>query len=413
MTEFEDGVMIEMPEKSIQQERKEQYWDAVISKAERGNVWAQSKLGWRYCFGDISERDIVQGLRWLHAAAEQGDDEARFNLGVLYSNGCPGFVIKDEEHAATLFQMAAESGFARAQYQLGVYNEHGIGMPKNLRAAKDWYKKAAAQGFGLANLNRKLHAIEEEEERPRREMAARNAAAELERRRKEEETRRAAEDAEMRRKEQENRFRKIVCLFIVAAKLAKSDGRVSASEVEVAERIFCKFNIGESERGRYVDVFNKAVKSTEDVYSYADVIYREFPLEIRHFIYELLWDVACADGVVVDAELNLLKGLTCRLGLSQTVFENCFSHRRGLYRGVRYSLRLSSDRALQGALALIGIGEEASIEEIKSAYRAKIKTYHPDVLRGKGVPEDLIVIANSKVVELNRAWALICEKLGI
>ena len=51
-----------------------------------------------------------------------------------------------------------------------------------------------------------------------------------------------------------------------------------------------------------------------------------------------------------------------------------------------------------------------SIEELKSAYRTQAKSYHPDVLRAKGIPEDLIEIANAKMIKLNDAWAMICKE---
>lgn len=235
--------------------------------------------------------------------------------------------------------------------------------------------------------------------------------------------------AEAQRTQQEARFRRLVCMFVVAAKMAKADGRVDASEVKVVERLFAKFNISNNERPRYVDAFNIAVKNSEDVHWYAEKIAHDFPAETRLFVYELLWDVACADGVIVEAEFKLLKDLCSRLGLSDTVFYNNLRIRRDYYHGSSAGSSFSkeghsqsegrsksSSRSTSGlgwAYALIGANANMTNDELKSAYRAQAKIYHPDVLRAKGIPEDLIEIANAKMVKLNEAWALIKKERGI
>ena len=52
-------------------------------------------------------------------------------------------------------------------------------------------------------------------------------------------------------------------------------------------------------------------------------------------------------------------------------------------------------------------------DELKRMYRAAAKSYHPDVLRSKGIPDDLIAAANEKMIRLNEAWAMICKDRGI
>ena len=42
---------------------------------------------------------------------------------------------------------AAEQGNIIAQYNLGYYLEHGIGVPKNRKQAIHWYYQSAQQGY--------------------------------------------------------------------------------------------------------------------------------------------------------------------------------------------------------------------------------------------------------------------------
>ena len=53
----------------------------------------------------------------VRIAAEQGDADAQFNLGVLYKNGRG--VAVDAVKAALWFRLAADQGHASAQFSLG------------------------------------------------------------------------------------------------------------------------------------------------------------------------------------------------------------------------------------------------------------------------------------------------------
>jgi len=56
-------------------------------------------------------------------------------------------VPKDDVKAVRFHRLAAELGFAEAQYDLGVRCILGLGTPKDEKAGLEWYRKAAAQGW--------------------------------------------------------------------------------------------------------------------------------------------------------------------------------------------------------------------------------------------------------------------------
>ena len=55
-------------------------------KAEQGFASAQFSLGLSYYKGTGVAQDAEQAVEWFRKAAEQGDDVAQYNLGVLYRN---------------------------------------------------------------------------------------------------------------------------------------------------------------------------------------------------------------------------------------------------------------------------------------------------------------------------------------
>ena len=80
----------------------------------------------------------------LLRAAEGGDAEAQFNLGVEYSNGTS--VPKDRSEAVKWWRKAAEQGDVRSELWLGLLYKYGSGVPQDYSEAMKWYRRAAEQG---------------------------------------------------------------------------------------------------------------------------------------------------------------------------------------------------------------------------------------------------------------------------
>jgi uncharacterized protein len=65
--------------------------------AERGHVDAQYNLGFMYLCGEGMPSDPLEGLRWLHCAANQGDEQSLRLLADLYRNGYHGVPLDLDE----------------------------------------------------------------------------------------------------------------------------------------------------------------------------------------------------------------------------------------------------------------------------------------------------------------------------
>jgi len=59
---------------------------------------------------------------------------------------------------------------------------------------------------------------------------------------------------------------------------------------------------------------------------------------------------------------------------------------------------------LEDAYDLLNVSPSASIEEIKKAYRRQTNLHHPDKLIGKGLPEDMLKLAEDKTHEIRMAY---------
>lgn len=96
--------------------------------------------------------DYATVLRLMRALADQGDDAAQHNIGLIYANGQG--VPQDYAAAAAWYRKAADQGNAASQGNLGLMYAKGDGVPQDYAAAVSWFRKAANQGnaTGQANL---------------------------------------------------------------------------------------------------------------------------------------------------------------------------------------------------------------------------------------------------------------------
>ena len=82
------------------------------------------------------------------AAAERGNAEAQYNLGLCYEKG--DGVEENYYQAVYWYKKAAERGYIDAQFNLGVCYDYGKGVEQDYVQAAYWYKKAAEQGDAMA-----------------------------------------------------------------------------------------------------------------------------------------------------------------------------------------------------------------------------------------------------------------------
>lgn len=126
---------------------------AMLEKAAAQDHAAASLLLARvYLTGNTagSPRDPERAAALLLKAAEQGNAEAQYYLGLLYQNGKG--VEKDFEQAFALFKSAAENGVQAAQYELSKAYANGRGTDVDEVKGLQWLRAAADGGVGDAQL---------------------------------------------------------------------------------------------------------------------------------------------------------------------------------------------------------------------------------------------------------------------
>jgi TPR repeat protein len=98
-----------------------------------------------YINGRGVPRDYAEALRLSRLAADQGFAAAQYSLAFAYANGQG--VPQDYAEAVKWSWLAADQGYALAQYYLGIAYGNGQGVPQDLIQSYKWFEVAAAHGY--------------------------------------------------------------------------------------------------------------------------------------------------------------------------------------------------------------------------------------------------------------------------
>src|SRR6266496_4967168 len=101
----------------------------IIPSARKYRLLKQG-LSMLFGFGFAAVAFVAQlSATSLYEAAERGDAEAQFNLGMMYSTGLG--IEKDDSAAFRWNQKAAEQGHKEAEFILGLMFHEGAGTAKD------------------------------------------------------------------------------------------------------------------------------------------------------------------------------------------------------------------------------------------------------------------------------------------
>lgn len=179
-----------------------------------------------------------------------------------------------------------------------------------------------------------------------------------------------------------------IAMIALSAKLAKVDGRVVVSEVAAFRDIF---TVGPDQEDAVGRIFDLCRQDAAGYQEYARQIARLFGegSPVLEDIMDALFHVALADGGYTEGEDVYLDTVGGIFGMTP----RCMT---------RMKARHVPD--FWNPWCVLGIGEEAGPDEIRRRYRDLVRRNHPDVLRANGLPEEMMAIANQRLVDINRAY---------
>lgn len=201
--------------------------------------------------------------------------------------------------------------------------------------------------------------------------------------------------------------------FSVLGAVAKADGRVTPDEIALAERVMAEMDLSPDKRRVAIGLFNQGKSAGFALDEVLDEFRRECGRRqnlLRLFL-EIQVEAAHADGSLHESEQRLLLDICRRLGLPESLFWQL-----NLRFDPRHDSRApgaSKQMSLGQAYSLLGVRDSASDAEVKTAYRRLMNQHHPDKLVAKGLPEEMMKVAEQKTIEIKKAYELIKARRGM
>lgn len=118
--------------------------DTWMLRAYEGDRDAQFKVGVLFTNEQFDRPDFEQAVYWYRQAARQSHVLAQYNLGHQYLSGVG--IDKDDIKAMEWWLKAAQQGHALAQFNIGRAYYLGIGVNEDHTQSRDWFERAARNG---------------------------------------------------------------------------------------------------------------------------------------------------------------------------------------------------------------------------------------------------------------------------
>lgn len=214
-------------------------------------------------------------------------------------------------------------------------------------------------------------------------------------------------------------------LFLTMGKLAKVDGNVSQSEIERTEGIMQHMNLNQELRQRAIALFNQGKNDAYDI----DSALRQFgqfarrSLSLKQIFLEMLVDVAEADGMISRAEQTLIEHACQQIGYPIQLLHAMMKMRgfggtggrnqqRNNQRGGQQSHRTPNRNAPFNPYQVLGVTQTDDKATIRKAYKRLMSQHHPDKLVSKGLPAEMMKVAEEKTKQVQLAWEKVKDLQG-
>lgn len=187
-------------------------------------------------------------------------------------------------------------------------------------------------------------------------------------------------------------------VIALGAKMAKSDGHVTRDEVAAFKDVF---KVPEADAQNVARVFDLAKRDVAGFEAYAKQLaglFKDDP-SMLHNVLEGLLHIAGADGRLPASERDYLATVARHFGIADAEF--------------KYLLARHIPDERQNPYDVLGVVPDIANEDLRRHYYRLMQDNHPDKLMARGMPQEFIQVANSKIAAINAAYDEIRRERGL
>jgi DnaJ like chaperone protein len=203
-------------------------------------------------------------------------------------------------------------------------------------------------------------------------------------------------------------------LFVaLVAKVAKADGRVDELEAQLIGNMFDDisgiFPQPLSIKELLKEIFDHEKQISSNLEVVASQLYETLGGDVhkRNRMMQFLIHLSYIDGVLSHSEETMLHTIAHHLRISSHELNTMMEQFGSMH------ANSTKESSIQEAYKLLELAQDASNDDVKKAYRAKVRQFHPDIIKSQGASEEYLKEATIKVQEINAAYEMIKKSRGM
>jgi len=195
--------------------------------------------------------------------------------------------------------------------------------------------------------------------------------------------------------------------FEVMGRVAKIDGRVSEDEVRAARAIMHGMRLTPAQVDDAIERFTRGKRDDYPLAERLDALDRQLGGgDLARAFVQLQLQAALGAGPVGAEKRQLLWHVASTLHVSRAELAQIEAFVRA------HGEHAAHAESLDDAYRVLGVGADASDDEVKKAYRRLMNQHHPDKLIARGLPESMIGVAEQKTHEVRAAYERVKAQRG-
>jgi len=195
-------------------------------------------------------------------------------------------------------------------------------------------------------------------------------------------------------------------VFSVYGHIAKASGQVTPQEIQAASMLMDKMGLTGERRAEAQRAFSDG-KAPDFPLEKTLIEFKQSAFgqrDILRFFVEVQLQAAFADGELHAKEREILYTVAKILGFSVSDIDKLLTQLEAQMHYHRQRASAQNGPDIKDAYSILGVSAGDDDKTIKRSWRKLMSEHHPDKLAAKGLPKEMLELANQKAQDIQAAY---------